>query len=41
VPPSSQSQDRTGPHAQEQLPAAELTAAIEGPAVTTGAEILR
>ena len=41
VPPSSQSQDQTGPHAQEQLTAAELTAAVEGPAATTGAEIVR
>jgi DHA2 family multidrug resistance protein-like MFS transporter len=41
VPPSSQAQDQTGPHAQEQLPAAELTAAVEGPAATTGAKIVR
>jgi type IV secretory pathway VirB2 component (pilin) len=41
VPPSSQFQNQTGPHAQEQLPVAELTAAVEGPTATTSAKIVR
>ena len=41
VPPSSQSQNQTNPHAQEQLPVAELTAAVEGPTATTSAKIVR